>query len=70
VTYKRVSKQVGQRPLLDVTNPRQAIREMLKFRKPFYEQAADITVNTSKIIPEEVAEEIIEKIKEDESLNR
>ena len=69
VTLKRVSRQAGQRPLLDVTDPLSTIREMIKKRKPYYEQAADITVNTSRLSTEAVANIIIEKLKEDESFD-
>jgi shikimate kinase len=68
-TLKRVSNQLGQRPLLDVADPVSTIRDMIKFRKPFYERAADITINTSRLTPEAVSYEIIRKMKENESLN-
>jgi len=42
---------------------------MLSFRKPFYERAADLKVNTSKLNIDTVVEQIIEKLKEDESFN-
>ena len=69
VTLERVSREEGQRPLLAVDNPILAIRELLKFRKPFYERAADITIDTSKLDINTVAEQIIEKLKEDESFD-
>ncbi|MFC2022013.1 shikimate kinase [Chloroflexota bacterium] len=69
VILKRTSSEEGQRPLLEVDNPTLTIRELLKFRKPFYERAADITINTSKLDISSVAEQIIEKLEEDESLN-
>ncbi|MFC1861670.1 shikimate kinase [Chloroflexota bacterium] len=65
----RVSIEEGQRPLLKVNNPDLAIRQLLKFRQPFYEQAADITINTSKLDINAVAKQIIEKLKEDESFS-
>ncbi len=65
---KRVSEE-GQRPLLEVDNPSLTIRELLRFRKPFYERAADITIDTSKLDINSVAEQIISKVKEDESFN-
>ena len=68
-TLTRISNQAGQRPLLDVTDPISTIRDMLQFRKPFYERAADITINTSRLTPESVADEIIRKLKENESRN-
>jgi len=69
VILKRVSNETGQRPLLDVDNPIQTIRELLKFRKPLYERAADITTNTSKLGKNAVTEQIIDRLKEDESFN-
>lgn len=69
VTLKRVSKQAGKRPLLDVTEPLDTIREMIRNREPYYKQAADITINTSKLSTEAVANKIVEKLKEDENFD-
>jgi shikimate kinase len=55
VIWQRVSRADG-RPLLNVDNPRLRIRELLKFRRPLYEHAADITVDTSKLDVDGVAE--------------
>ncbi len=67
VILKRVANEKGQRPLLAVDNPTQTIGELLKFREPLYQRAADITINTSKLDIDAVVEQIIEKLKEDES---
>ncbi len=69
VILKRVSSEEGQRPLLEVDNPTLTIRELLDFRKPFYEKAADIIINTSKLDINSVAEQIISKLKDDESFD-
>ena len=69
VILKRVSSEEGQRPLLEVDNPTLTIQELLRFRKPFYERAADITIDTSKLDINSVAEQIIEKLKENKSLD-
>ncbi len=69
VILKRTARQAGQRPLLAVDNPALAVDELLKFRKPFYERAADITINTSKSGIEPVTEQIIERLKKDESFD-
>ncbi len=69
VILKRVSNEEGQRPLLEVDNPSLAIRELLMFRKPYYERAADIIINTSKLDINAVAEQIIKRLKEDESFD-
>lgn len=68
VILKRVSNEQGQRPLLEVDNPVLTIRELLRFRRPFYKLAADITIDTSKLDIDAIAEQIIDKLKEDESL--
>ncbi len=69
VILKRVANEEGQRPLIEVDNPTQTIGKLLKFRKPFYERAADITINTSKLDINTVVEQIIERLKEDESFD-
>jgi len=66
VILKRVSGEAGERPLLSVPDKVSEIRELLGFRKPFYERAADITIDTSKLDINSIVERIIEKLKEDE----
>ncbi len=51
------------RPLLHVENPLERIKELLQFRKPFYEKA-DIIIDTERKTPLQIAEEIIERRKE------
>jgi shikimate kinase len=58
---KRTSNN-DERPLLKVDNPLEKIKELLNFRKPFYEQA-DIVVDTENRTPRRIAEEILERIK-------
>jgi shikimate kinase len=69
IILKRTSNDAEERPLLKVANPALAIQELLAFRKPFYERAADIKVNTSKLDVDSVVEQIINKLKQDESFN-
>jgi len=57
------------RPLLNVADKASEIGELLKFRKPFYERAADIKINTSKLHIDAVAEQIIKKLKADEGFS-
>ena len=66
---KRISTEEGQRPLLEVDNPILTISELLRFRKPFYERATDVKINTSNLNINSVAEQIIRKLKEVESFN-
>jgi shikimate kinase len=68
VILKRTSGDEN-RPLLKTTERALRIRELLKFRKPFYERAADITINTSKLDITSVVEQIISKVKADEGFN-
>jgi len=66
---KRVSSEEGQRPLLEGDNPTLTIQEILRFRKPFYERATDIKIDTSKLDIDSVVEQIINKLKDDEGFN-
>ncbi len=69
IILKRILNDGEERPLLKTPNRILKIRELLKFRKPFYERAADIKINTSKLDIDSVAEQIINELKEDESFN-
>lgn len=66
---KRVSGEAGKRPLLIVEDQLKTIKEMLRYREPFYKRAAEITVNTTRLSPDAVAELIIGKLKEYESFD-
>jgi len=66
---KRVSGQAGQRPLLEVENQLKTINDMLKYRRPFYERAAEVTINTSRLSVAAVAGKIIENLKENEGFD-
>ena len=57
------TKSTRDRPLLFVENPLARIKELLEVRKPFYEKA-DIMIDTESKTPLEIAEEIIERMKE------
>ncbi|MEW6675619.1 MAG: shikimate kinase [Nitrospirota bacterium] len=58
---KRTSHN-SDRPLLQVENPLERIKELLNFRRPFYEKA-DIMIDTEDKTPLQIAEEIIDKIR-------
>jgi shikimate kinase len=66
---ERTSTDANERPLLDVADPAQRIRELLDFRKPFYERSADIMINTSRLGIDKIADLIIHRLKEDEGFN-
>jgi shikimate kinase len=67
VILKRTSADKDGRPLLAVADRLRQIKELMSFRRPFYERAADITVNTSRLKAEAVAGLIIEKLRGHES---
>lgn len=85
VLLRRISGSGEGRPLLNRSNrggdePRhydldarsplnRSIQELLRFRKPFYDRAADIKISTSKLDINSVAEQIIVELKENESFN-
>ncbi len=67
IILQRTATDKNERPLLKVDNRALRIKELLKFRQPFYERAADITINTSRLSIKSVAAGIIEKLQEYES---
>jgi shikimate kinase len=64
---KRVSAEAGTRPLLNVPDPKKTIQELLSARRPLYEQAADIAVDTSGLDPAGVVQKIIDALGKYES---
>jgi shikimate kinase len=66
---ERTSAEEGQRPLLNVENPLRTIRELMKFRRPFYERSADMTIDTSNLDIAAIVAQIIDRLKKDESLD-
>ncbi len=57
VIFERVSRN-SQRPLLQNENPRETVSRMLTERRALYEEAANLTLDTSLIEHDEVAEKI------------
>lgn len=62
VIFER-TKKGAHRPLLNVTDPLNRITELLSARKPYYEKA-DLSIDTSDLSVRQVAESILELIKE------
>ena len=69
VILKRVSGDGEERPVLKASNKAEKIQEVLRFRKPFYERAADIIIDTSKVDTDFVAEQIIRQVEQDEDFS-
>lgn len=67
IILKRTSGDKDERPLLAVADRSRQIKELLQYRKPYYERAADIMMNTSRLKTDAVVERIIEKLREHES---
>ena len=67
VILKRTSGDENERPLLQVADRALHVKDLLRFRKPFYERAADIKIDTSKLNINSIADKIIRKVKEHES---
>ena len=70
VILKRTAGDESVRPVLEASDKAWHIKGLLRFREPFYERAADIKINTSKPGISSVAEQIIARVKEYDSLNR
>jgi len=69
VIVKRIAKDGITRPLINVEQPEERIRELIKFREPFYDRATDFTINTSKLNIDTVTDKIIDRLENDESFN-
>ena len=69
VILQRTSADSEERPLLTVPNPTYAIRNLQDFRRPYYERSADITVNTSGLSIDAVADKVISKLREYEGFD-
>jgi shikimate kinase len=61
ILFQRASKQ-GQRPLLQGPDPVATFSELLRGRRSFYQNAAEIQVDTSDLTLEEVVDLILNKI--------
>lgn len=59
---ERVESDGEERPLLHTSNKLKKIKELLSYRKPFYERAAELTIETSFNSVDDVVDEIIRKI--------
>lgn len=62
VIFERTKKS-AHRPLLNVADPLNRITELFSARKPYYEKA-DLSIDTSDLSVRQVAESILELIKE------
>ena len=61
VTWDRVSRNQS-RPLLQTADPRMTIRHLMSVRYPLYRLVADITVETSGLTHQEVADRLVAAI--------
>ena len=66
VILRRTAGDESVRPVLESSDKAWHIKELLRFRKPFYERAADIKIDTSKLDINSITEQIISKLKEEE----
>lgn len=69
VILKRVGAGAHKRPLLNVKDKAATITELLRYRRPFYERVADITVDSSGLDINAVVGQIIGKVRENESID-
>jgi shikimate kinase len=63
--FRRISRR-PTRPLLQTTDPRATLKELLQLRLPLYRAAADVEVDTSGLTHDEVARSILKRIEEHE----
>jgi len=65
IILKRVMAEGDVRPLLNGGDKLQRIRSLLEARNLAYIQAAELILDTSRMTPEEVAEKILESMREE-----
>jgi shikimate kinase len=58
--YKRTRRH--RRPMLEVGDPEQRIRDLMAQRTPFYDEVASVTVSTDGRDSQDVVDEIVEKL--------
>jgi shikimate kinase len=63
--FRRISRR-PTRPLLQTTDPRSTLKELLRSRLPLYRAAADVEVDTSGLTHDEVARSILKRMEEHE----
>jgi shikimate kinase len=69
ILLRRVINGQERRPLLEVADPAAAIDGLLIFRRPLYEKAADIIIDTSQLDIAGAAGKINEELVKNESFN-
>jgi len=62
VILERTSDDKNERPLLRAPDQTSQIKELLRFRQPYYERAADIKIDTTRLDIDTVAERIMTKV--------
>ena len=63
--FRRISRR-PTRPLLQTTDPRATMKELLAARLPLYRAAADMEVDTSGLTHDEVARSVLKKVEDNE----
>ncbi len=58
----RTSGDRDDRPLLAVSDRLAQIKELLKYRRPYYQRASDIEINTSRLSIKTVVNKIVEEL--------
>ena len=69
ILLRRITHSRERRPLLEVDDPASAIEGLLKSRRPLYEKAADIILDTSQLDIAGVVDRISEELRKNESFN-
>ena len=63
--YNRCTKDGPEtRPVIDKADPKAEIEKVLVYRKPFYNAAAELTIETTNRAISDIVKEILDKIKE------
>jgi shikimate kinase len=66
---QRLQQSKEVRPLLAVEDPAKTVDDLMRSRRPLYEQASDIIIDTSNRTPEDVVNDIMAELIKHESDN-
>jgi shikimate kinase len=67
---RRVTRAGQVRPLLEVADPAATVNSLLEMRRPLYEQAADIVIDTTDMTIDEVVRDIMAGLSTDECADK
>lgn len=70
ILIQRAGRAKDSRPLLNTSNRQKTIKELLDYRQPYYERAADITIDTSDIDINQAIETVLATLEKHDNFSK